>query len=157
MELTEEQKRTMAEWAAGGAGLSEIQAKLSEEFGMPMTYMDVRFLMIDLGLGVQDKEKTTRPADADLGMSTGTGASPVEPTAEEASPGGVSLELDRINKPGAVLSGAVKFSDGVTATWFIDQSGRLALQSEKEGYSPSPGDLQSFQEQLRSRLGGPAM
>ena len=40
----------MAEWIADGMKLSEIQNKLDAEFGVSMTYMEVRFLMDDLSL-----------------------------------------------------------------------------------------------------------
>ena len=34
MELSPEQKLTLAKWVAGGLSLSEVQKKLNEEFGM---------------------------------------------------------------------------------------------------------------------------
>ncbi len=72
--------------------------------------------------------------------------------APPAGPGGVVLDLDRIMRPGAVVSGNVTFSDGVTGKWALDQMGRLMLDTSKKGYQPSPADIQSFQVQLQTQL-----
>ena len=53
--LDESQKEQVRQWAAEGAGLSEIQRRIKDEFGISMTYMDVRFLMLDLHADVRDK------------------------------------------------------------------------------------------------------
>ena len=50
MSLTPEQKQTVATWVAAGDSLSTIQKKLGEHFKLSLTYMDVRFLVDDLGL-----------------------------------------------------------------------------------------------------------
>ena len=55
-------------------------------------------------------------------------------------------------KPGAIVSGTVKFSDGVNSNWSVDQLGRLALNPSQEGYQPSAEDLQIFQKELQSAL-----
>ena len=49
-------------------------------------------------------------------------------------------------------SGTVRFSDGVTAAWMLDQHGRLALDVGKKKYSPSEQDVAAFQVELRSIL-----
>jgi len=54
MTLTPEQKKTVSEWVAAGDNLSAIQKKLSEQFKVSMTYMDVRFLVDDLNLALKD-------------------------------------------------------------------------------------------------------
>jgi hypothetical protein len=46
----------------------------------------------------------------------------------------------------------VKFSDGETATWYMDQMGRLGLGPKKQGYKPSAADVQSFQMALENEL-----
>ena len=55
MELTNEQRQAVRKWVADGAGLSEVQKRLKDELGLSMTYMDVRFLVLDLGAKVKDK------------------------------------------------------------------------------------------------------
>ncbi len=66
--------------------------------------------------------------------------------------GEVVIDLDRIVRPGAVVSGNVTFSDGVAGKWALDQHGRLMLDTSQKGYQPSPADVQSFQHQLQAAL-----
>lgn len=54
MTLTPEQKQAVSSWVAAGDNLSAIQKKLSEQFKVSMTYMDVRFLVDDLNLALKD-------------------------------------------------------------------------------------------------------
>jgi len=108
----------------------------------------VRFLILDLNLKIKENEKT--PAKA-VDLSKSAPAAANEPEAElvnEAAPGSVSVELDRVVKAGAIVSGSVTFSDGVKASWSLDQLGRLGLSSGKQNYRPSEEDLQAFQQEL---------
>lgn len=70
MTLTPEQKEALASWIAAGDNLSTVQKKLSEQFKLSMTYRDVRFLVDDLNLALQDPtpkvdaNDVTKPAAA---------------------------------------------------------------------------------------------
>jgi hypothetical protein len=69
------------------------------------------------------------------------------------APGGaVSVTVDKIQRPGAVVGGDVTFSDGVSAQWQIDQMGRLGIVPPKEGYQPPEADIAEFQTQLQAIL-----
>ena len=46
--LTEEQKTQVAGWFARGASLDEIQKRVKAEFGVHMTYLDVRLMVAEL-------------------------------------------------------------------------------------------------------------
>ena len=48
MKLTEEQLKSVAAWFAGGASLDEIQKRLVAEFGVHLTYFDLRMIVADL-------------------------------------------------------------------------------------------------------------
>lgn len=54
MNLTSEQKAAVSKWIADGDNLSAVQKKLAEQFKLSLTYMDVRFLVDDLNLALQD-------------------------------------------------------------------------------------------------------
>jgi hypothetical protein len=54
MQLSPEQKQAVASWIATGDNLSAIQKKLSEQFQISLTYMEVRFLVDDLGLELKN-------------------------------------------------------------------------------------------------------
>lgn len=156
MNLNNEQKQLVAQWVKEGCGLSEVQRRMTDQLKINLTYMDVRFLMIELGLDLQDK-KSAAPVK-DLSAA----ATPTPPAAEEdalpgdlepeAMPGGVSVDIDRIVRPGALVSGSVVFSDGVKATWALDQAGRLALGGTDKTYRPSAADIQEFQMTIAREL-----
>jgi hypothetical protein len=66
--------------------------------------------------------------------------------------GSLKLEVDRIMRPGTVVSGNVTFSDGVSGKWALDQYGRLMLDTGQKGYQPSAADVQIFQRELQQQL-----
>lgn len=72
--------------------------------------------------------------------------------APPAGAGKVALELDRLMRPGFMVSGSVTFSDGVSGKWALDQQGRLLLETPQKGYQPGPADVQAFQRELQVQL-----
>ena len=63
------------------------------------------------------------------------------------------MSVSPIQRPGTVMSGDVVFSDGGTAEWVLDNSGRLGLNPSTPGYTPPQSDLPEFQQKLREALG----
>ncbi len=144
--LTDLQKKQVAEWVGEGLSLAQIQTKISEDFGVSMTYMDVRFLVDDLNLNLRDSvEEKSEPAAVP--------AEPAPASAPEAVPaaGGVSVALDAVQAPGVLASGEVTFSDGVRGKWFYDSRG-LGLEGFPEGYRPPQADVPEFQKKLVAEL-----
>lgn len=151
-ELSDEQKRRVGQWIADGDGLADVQRKLAEEFGVSMTYMETRFLVDDLNLALRDKETDGDPADGtaigDPGAQT-EGGSVEEEAVPPAAGGSVSVGIDQVTSPNALISGKVTFSDGQRASWMLDQLGRLALDPDTPGYRPTEADVASFQQELQ--------
>ena len=150
MNLTEEQRQTVAKWISEGAKLSEIQKRLLE-LGVKLTYMEVRFLVDDLKLTPKDPEppKVVTPPAADPAKLT------VEknPAPEGTLPASaVSVSVDQLTKPGTMISGKVTFSDGQLADWYLDQTGRLGVVPKVAGYKPSAADVQDFQLALQQEV-----
>lgn len=181
MTLTPEQKQAVAAWVAAGDNLSAVQKKLTEQFQISITYRDVRFLVDDLNLAIKDaapkvdasdvtktqpRPTEARPgeaasADPDAGQPgvdmAGEGAEElVEDGLEEAPLGdsNVAVTVDKVTLiPGALASGTVTFTDGVTGKWVVDQYGRPGFTDvSKPGYRPSPTDAQAFMTQLSRTL-----
>ncbi|HWZ95051.1 MAG TPA: hypothetical protein VNW30_07640 [Opitutaceae bacterium] len=168
MTLTPEQKQTVSSWVAAGDNLSTVQKKLSEQFQLSLTYMDVRFLVDDLGLEL----KNAAPKLAtDIGKAPsadpagGPAAATEEPAGEDladdaedfaAPPGGgaVKITVDNVTLlPNALASGTVIFSDGVTGKWIVDNMGRPGMtEISQPGYRPSPADAQAFMQELSRSL-----
>ncbi len=66
----------------------------------------------------------------------------------------VSVAVDKVTLiPGALASGSVTFSDGVTAKWIVDQYGRPGFtEVSQPGYRPTPADGQAFMQELSLAL-----
>ena len=145
--LTPEQQTAVEQWAAEGANLNEVQQKLKAEFGISMTYLDARLLMVDLDLKLKEKERAKEPVPA---------PAPVVAEGEAAAAGTgtvtVTVTLDELAIEGAMCSGKVTFSDGKIAGWYIDQSGRLGMRAPEPGYKPPDADVPVFQEELERVL-----
>ena len=181
--LDDRQKNAVRQWAADGAGLSEIQRRIKDEFGISMTYMDVRFLMLDIDAAVKDKpepkareegtgnreqglENLEPGADDDRQTGKPSNGQADEEDVDDVAPadgedgytppgmdGDVKVELDRVVRAGALASGSVTFSDGVTGSWYLDRMGRLGLTKvSKPDYQPSRADLEAFQMALQDKL-----
>ncbi len=153
MKLTDDQKAAIERWAAQGATLSQIQDRLRSEYDVHLTYMEARLLLIDLETSLHEQQDTEEaPAPGEEAQEE----EPAELGQEEDAPadglGGLSLEVDELTLPGAVVSGKVTFSDGQTVRWYLDQYGRLGLQGNAPGYQPPPDDIPAFQRELQSVL-----
>lgn len=74
------------------------------------------------------------------------------PADQPAGASTLTLEVDRIMRPGTVVSGTVTFSDGVSGKWALDQYGRLMLDTGQKGYQPSAEDVKVFQRELQAQL-----
>jgi hypothetical protein len=144
MSLSEEQKAAVARWVEAGEEMGAIQNRIKTEFGLTLTYMEVRFLLDDLK--VVPKSAPEPEPDA---ASEEPAVLDLEP---EPAPGGgrVSLSIDQITKPSALISGKVTFSDGQRAEWMLDQMGRLSLNPNTPGYRPTQDDVMAFQMELQS-------
>lgn len=136
MSLNQEQTEALKGWVREGLTLSEIQKHLERDFDLRMTYMDLRFLVDDLDLEVAP----TAPKFDEPKTEAGGGL--------DSPPGKVSVSLDKVSRPDALVSGQVTFSDGMSAQWSLDQMGRLSLNPKQPDYRPSQEDLQDFQAEL---------
>jgi hypothetical protein len=157
MNLDEAQRQRVTAWILEGAKLSEIQNRLLAEFGVKCTYMEVRFLVDDLKLIPKDPEPPKVVAPPVSPPPAGPAKLTVEknPAPEEtlpASGSNVSVSVDQLAKPGAIVSGNVTFSDGHAADWYLDQTGRLGVVPKQTGYKPSAADVQQFQTALQNEI-----
>ena len=177
MKLTEEQLKSVAAWFAGGASLDEIQKRLVAEYGVHVTYFDLRMIVAELPQPEEREEGGDEAAGRRFpqeGQEAGDEAAgrrfPQEgqEVGDEAAgrrfpqdgvdeqervPPSVTVECDAIMIPGTMASGDVTFSDGVKGKWYLDQMGRLGLGGDlPPGYRPSPEDAALFQARLMETL-----
>ena len=161
MKLDESKKRAVTQWIHDGLKLAEIQKRLGTEFQIQLTYMEVRFLVDDLKLTPLDPVKTEpAPPPAPAAPPAATEPAPIDLPSEldKAAPntppvaGQVSVSVDSVTRPGAMVSGNVTFSDGESAGWYLDQMGRLGVVAKTQGYKPTPTDVQAFQQALEAEF-----
>ena len=153
MNLNDAQRQTVTNWVADGLKLSQIQNRLAVELGVRLTYMEVRLLVDDLKLKLKDPEVSPPAAPAPVpDQSIASPASPPPALPPGGAAGSVSLSMDQLARPGALVSGKVTFSDGMNAEWYLDQSGRLGVVPQQQGYKPAPADVQQFQLALEREM-----
>ena len=162
MILSDTQKSTVAEWVQDGRSLADVQRLLRENFNISLTYMDVRFLVDDLDVSMPEpmpdaepKPESVAPSESVQGADSPDGEA-IDPEIVGDDTGGasnVSVDVDAIMRPGSLVSGTVRFSDGVSLSWQLSASGQLGLiPGDDPDYRPDPVDVQSFQTQLEEVL-----
>jgi hypothetical protein len=152
MNLDEAQRKKVAAWIAEGATISQIQTRLAAELNLKLTYMEVRFLVDDLKLTPKDPEPPKVVAPVPEAAKPADKKSAPPPAGPAGATGGVSLTVDQLTRPGAIVSGKVAFSDGQQADWYLDQTGRLGVVTKQQGYKPSASDVQQFQAALQTEI-----
>ncbi len=164
----DEIKALIATRVSEGVSLSRIQDELTEK-GTHMTYMELRMLASEIEsadwskLDKDKPKKETPPAEPlpiddaasteedDLDLPAEEPAGSAEPEAGNKVRGKTVVELSKLMKPGTVANGTVKFGSGVSADWFLDQTGRLGLS--KTSGKPDETDIMEFQEELQKLFG----
>lgn len=138
-QLSDDQKNAIRQWAEDGATMADIQKQMNEQWQIRVTYMDTRFLILDLGITLKPEVKEEPKKE--------------EPILDEAEAvGGVQVTQDEIVIPGMMFSGKVRFSDGEKALWYVDNTGRLGLDPDTAGYRPVQEDIMAFQNELKQML-----
>ncbi len=92
------------------------------------------------GAGGQAEDDALPPSDEEA----------IEDDALPPASGNVTVDIDGVTLiPGAIASGTVTFSDGVTGKWIVDQYGRPGFtEISQPGYRPSKEDAQVFMQEL---------
>ena len=170
-DLSEEQQSAMKQWAEDGSQLSDIQQRLKGQFGLNVTYMDTRLLVLDLGIDLQsapapapapepEPEPEPEPGSEGPEAESAENDSPAETTPDPSAPdqaglsGRLQVTTDEMARSGAIVSGSVTFSDGEKAVWMIDEMGRPGLEPDTPDYQPTEPDLIEFEKHLRTLLEG---
>ncbi len=135
-------KETVKALLDRGIGLSEIQKILFDEYGENITFLDLKLLSSEL----EDVDWRQFNPEEEAGEAAATPEDP-EVIPPSGGPGGTHVELSKIARPGAVLSGSAKFASGASADWVVDSFGRLGFEN-KVG-EPTKEDLEDFQQELQ--------
>lgn len=149
--VTADQLEQVRAWAAQGTDLNGIQKLLASECGVHLTYMDVRFLLLDNGIEIAAVPEPEKAAPQPEPQNEESPAAAESADAADPAPGGKpAITLDELQIPGAVLSGKVVFPGGTKGAWFIDNMGRFGWSDLSA--KPTPEELQAFQFELSQML-----
>ena len=79
-DLNEEQVKQIRLWVEEGAQMADVQKRLESEFGHIVTYMDTRFLSLDLGLEFQVEEEPEPEPSCRSSLATSLAFSSLSPS-----------------------------------------------------------------------------
>lgn len=158
--LSDEQISLVRAWAEDGDVLADIQRKLNEEMEIKVTYLETRFLLEDLKIELKPEpvpepeeviDEEEIPGGSDEPGNDGAGQ---EEAGEATIPedDAASVTIDKIQRPGALVSGRVTFAGGHSAAWWLDQMGQLGMDPEGEAFEPNEAQLISFQKELQAAI-----
>ena len=150
-DLSEEQIQEIKTWVSDGAQMADVQKRIKDDFDLNATYMDTRFLALDLELDFikeEVEEDEPEPVVEEVNQDAAI-PSEVEVIPAPAGAPSVTVGLDQIAHPGSMVSGTVTFSDGEKGTWMIDAEGRPSIDPETPEYRPVQEDLVDFQAKLQ--------
>jgi len=143
---TQERDRIIAEKLNEGLSLGDVQKLLADEYGINMTYLDLRLVASDLRVDWENQPAKTAP----------TVAADKADTPESAladAPRATTVTVNKIERPGYMMSGTAEFASGARGEWSIDYSGRPALSLAEGSAKPTQEDLADFQRELQQKLG----
>lgn len=170
-------KKIVAEQLAKGVSLSDIHKMLFDEYKVKMTFMEFRLMAseienidwsksdaktepaktsgptdkVDEDNGEEDEifDEDEEIADEDEIEDAGQADTPASGEGDKIR-GATTVEINKIARPGAVLSGSVNFGSGASADWVLDQLGRIALANAKG--KPDEEDIKEFQIELQKAV-----
>lgn len=155
-----EVKKIVAELIQKGTELSEIQKILADEHNVRMTFLDLRLMASELENIDWDqfnKEEEEAPSPEDLDEEDADPMAETQSLDTDNPDGGrTTVEINKIARPGALVSGSVSFGSGAKADWMLDQTGRLALEP-KNDKKPTQEDIAEFQEEIQKALASHGM
>ncbi len=141
-----ERNQLIAKLISDGMSLSDVQKALKDEYNIQMTYMELRLISSDLDVNWEKCDAKAAAAKPKV----------IDPndTVDDGGLGGTQVNVNKVVRPGAVMSGDVTFASGARADWQIDPMGRLALNPIGDSGKPTEADLQEFQMELQRILQG---
>ncbi|MDD7987059.1 hypothetical protein PQO01_19080 [Lentisphaera marina] len=128
--------------------LNEIHKELQSEHDVKMTFMDLRLLSADLDIDWDALEPEPEVVEEDPAAE----AAKAE-MLNEGTPG-LHVEVSKITRPDAALSGSVSFPSGLSGEWTLDHYGQLGMDLGDTEAQPSEEEMMDFQNELRRQLGG---
>lgn len=155
--MTEQERNELIARKLGeGMSLSEVQELLASQYGIRMTYLELRLLAAELPVKWAEEKPRAKPEPAKTAVvedEPGDEDS-FEEDMDDLPPTRTTVTVSRVTRPGTAMSGEVAFASGAKAEWFLDASGRLGLAPAPGSPRPTQDDLREFQIELQRKLTG---
>lgn len=169
MMTDKERNKLIAQKLNEGMPLSDVQKLLADEYGLRMTFLELRLIAADLNVDWQKHDKP-KASEAPATAASGAEDDAAEEGAEDenldsedndvaeddaADDGGAGtrVTVDAQPRRGTAMSGSVRFASGLLGEWYLDQMGRPGLQlAEGQEGQPSEDDIRLFQAELGAIL-----
>ena len=164
---TEERNQLIIDSINSGMSLSDLQKKLSTEYGENLSYLELRILASELAIDweKQSKPKKVAPAPPPPPPEPEPAEEAVEEEdfpeeeaeeediAEEDNEGHSVVTIDDVPRAQTAMSGSVVFPSGAKASWFMDRFGRLGIADLEEGApQPTQEDFDDFQIEIQKAM-----
>jgi hypothetical protein len=148
--LTEAQIELVGTWTGEGANLNEVQQRLKSEFGITITYLEARMLLMDIGVRIKEKPKPEPLPEPVTPEPPPSADDWTSPSADAGTPtgGNLTVNVDPAALQGTIASGKATFSDGQIVVWYVDPNGRLGMKAPYAGYQPPAQDIPMFETEL---------
>lgn len=134
--------KIIAQHLAEDLTLNEIHKVLADKHAVKITFMELRLLSADIenmDWSKFDPKKEEEEEDA-------------KEVAELIPQEATQIEISKIQRPGAMVSGSVVFLSGVKGEWYLDEYGALGMNLADESQQPSEEDMLDFQTNLQQQL-----
>ena len=152
----EELKKLIAGFLRQGMSLPEIQNKLASEHKTTVTFLDLRLIASEIE-NIDWKEMPGEKSEAKESKEDEAHVVEDEDQGDEEISGdkgtwenGAVVEISKISRPGAMMSGSVKFPSGAKADWVLDNFGRIGLENATG--KPTQEDIKEFQVALQKKV-----
>ena len=103
--VSNEQLEMVRRWASYGVDLNGIQKNLAAECGVHMTYMEVRFLLLDNDIEIARPQEKPAPEPAPAAPAPAPAPEPAPASAAPTAAVKPTVTLDDLQLPGTLISG----------------------------------------------------
>jgi hypothetical protein len=134
--------KIIAQHLAEDLTLNEIHKVLADKHAVKITFMELRLLSADIENMDWSKFDPKKEEEEEEAKEV------VELIPQEAT----QIEISKIQRPGAMVSGSVVFLSGVKGEWYLDEYGALGMNLADESQQPSEEDMLDFQTNLQQQL-----
>lgn len=167
-----ERDKFIMEQLNAGVSLSDVQKMLDSEYGIKITYFELRMIASTLKIEWENRSSKPHAAAPEPVMAEESAEKPMDEAPEAAEEpeqmddteagneacndddgmpeNDTVVTLDDVPAAGAAMSGTVKFASGASGKWVMTRMGQLGISElDKDSAQPTQDDIMLFQQELQ--------